>query len=60
MARPKLNPETKKVKMNLTISPEAKEIAEIIRSERNISVSELLEEYLRKEYQKLQKKQQKK
>lgn len=52
MARPK-STAPKKVKMNLTVSPETKEMAETIRNLKKISISELLEDVLRKEYKKL-------
>lgn len=55
MSRPKLPNMEKKAKMNLTISPEAKEMAEAVRAVKNVSMSQLLEECIRKEYKKLQK-----
>ena len=54
MSRPKSNA-PKKVKMNLTVSPEIKEMSETIRCKRGISISELLEDVIRKEYNKLTK-----
>ena len=55
MARPKLPNSLKKEKMNLTVSAECKEMADIIRIKKNISISEYLEECIRKDYRKLQK-----
>ena len=56
MARPKLSQETKKVKMNLTVSPEVKEMAELVRIKKNISMSVYFEECVRAEYKKMVKK----
>lgn len=56
MARPKLSQETKRIKMNLTVSPEVKEMAEKIRIKKNISMSMFFEEYIRAEYRKMVKK----
>lgn len=53
MARPKLPDFEKKVKFNLTISPEAKEMADLIRIKKNISMSAFIEEAIRKEYRKM-------
>ncbi|PWM27372.1 MAG: hypothetical protein DBX40_02355 [Clostridiales bacterium] len=53
MARPKLPNFEKKVKINLTVSPETKEMAEAIRIKKNVSISTLVEEMIRKEYKKL-------
>ena len=53
MARPKLSQETKRIKMNLTISPEVKEMAEMIRIKKNISMSMFFEDYVRAEYKKM-------
>lgn len=53
MARPKLSQETKRIKMNLTISPQTKEMAEMIRIKKNISMSMFFEEYIRSEYRKM-------
>lgn len=53
MARPKSA--TTKTRINLTISADVKEMADVIRKHKDISISELLEETIRKEYKKLQK-----
>ena len=53
MARPKLSQEIKRIKMNLTISPEVKEMAEMIRIKKNISMSMFFEDYVRAEYKKM-------
>ena len=53
MARPKLSQETKRIKMNLTVAPEVKEMAEMIRIKKNISMSMFFEEYIRSEYRKM-------
>lgn len=53
MARPKLSQEIKRIKMNLTIAPEVKEMAEKIRIKKNISMSMFFEEYVRMEYKKM-------
>ena len=55
MARPKLPNSLKKEKINLTVSVECKQMAEYIRIKKSISISELLEEIIRKEFKKLQK-----
>ena len=54
MARPKLPDSAKKEKLNLTISHEAKEMLELIRIKKSVSISTLVEEYIHKEYRKLQ------
>lgn len=56
MARPKLPNGTKKEKLNLSVSPETKEMLILMRSEMNISVSEFVEEAIRREYHKMVKK----
>lgn len=56
MARPKLPNGMKKEKINLSISPEAKNMLILMRREMNISVSEFVEETIRREYQKMVKK----
>ena len=56
MARPRLSQETKRIKMNLTIAPEVKEMAEMIRIKKNISMSMFFEDYVRAEYKKMVKK----
>ena len=56
MARPKLPNGMKKEKINLSISPEAKSMLILMRSEMNISVSEFVEEAIRREYYKMVKK----
>lgn len=53
MARPKLSSEIKRIKMNLTVAPEVKEMAEMIRIKKNISMSMFFEEYVRSEYKKM-------
>ena len=53
MARPKLSSEIKRIKMNLTVAPEVKEMAEMIRIKKNISMSMFFEEFLRSEYRKM-------
>lgn len=55
MARPKLPNLEKKEKLNLTVSREVKEMLDLIRIEKNISISAFLEEAVMKEYRKLQK-----
>ncbi len=55
MARPKLPNSIKKDKLNLTISPEIKEMADYIRIKKNVSISKLVEDTIRKEYKKLHK-----
>lgn len=56
MARPKLPNGMKKEKINLSISPEAKNMLILMRSEMDISVSEFVEEAIRREYRKMVKK----
>lgn len=56
MARPKLPNGMKKEKINLSISPEAKDMLILMRSEMNISVSEFVEQTIRREYHKMVKK----
>lgn len=56
MARPKLPNGMKKEKINLSISPEAKSMLILMRREMNISVSEFVEETIRREYHKMVKK----
>ena len=53
MARPKLSQESKRIKMNLTVAPEVKEMAEKIRIKKNVSLSMFFEEYVRAEYKKM-------
>lgn len=53
MARPKLSKESRRIKMNLTVSPQTKEMAEMIRIKKNISMSMFFEEYIRSEYRKM-------
>lgn len=57
MARPKTNNERKGM-LTLTISSEVREMAEYIRANESISISEFLEKAVRKEYQKLKKEEQ--
>ena len=59
MARPKTNNERKGM-LTLTISSEVREMAEDIRANESISISEFLEKAVRKEYQKLKKEEQRK
>lgn len=54
MARPK-SMETK-TRINLTVSNDVKYMADVIRQQKGISISRLLEDVIRKEYKKLQKK----
>ena len=56
MARPKLSEELRKEKLHLSISPNTKKMLDEIRAEKNQSISELVEEYVQKEYRKLHKK----
>lgn len=56
MARPKLPNGMKKEKINLSISPEAKNMLILMRREMDISVSEFVEEAIRREYHKMVKK----
>lgn len=53
MPRPKLADEKKRIKMNLTVSPEIKEMAEKIRIKKNISMSMFFENYVKSEYKKM-------
>lgn len=55
MGRPKIEKASKKVSLTLTVSPEVKEMLQYVRVGKGISISELVEEYVRKEYKKLQK-----
>lgn len=55
MARPKLDDSLKKVRLNLTISRETKEMLDTIRIKKGVSISEFLETAVKKEYKKLQK-----
>lgn len=52
MARPKTGVPTKQ-KLTLTVSPEIKEMADFIRMQKGVSISELAEAAIRKEYRKL-------
>ncbi|WP_455502169.1 ribbon-helix-helix protein, CopG family [Gemmiger sp.] len=56
MARPKLPEELKKERVNLTLSKEVKEMLDAIRDTNKVSISEFLEESVRKEYRRLVKK----
>lgn len=56
MARPKLPNGTKKEKLNLSVSPETKEMLILMRNKMDISVSEFVEEAIHKEYHKMVKK----
>lgn len=53
MARPKLDPSLKKVKLNLTLSADAKEMLDAIREDKQQSVSEWIESLIRKEHKRL-------
>ena len=55
MARPKLPNGMKKEKINLSISPEAKSMLILMRNKMDISVSEFVEEAIRREYHKMNK-----
>lgn len=56
MARPKLPNGTKKEKLNLSVSPDAKEMLILMRNKMDISISEFVEEAIRREYHKMVKK----
>lgn len=56
MARPKLPNGTKKEKLNLSVSPETKEMLILMRNKMDISVSEFVEEAIHREYHKMVKK----
>lgn len=56
MARPKLPNGTKKEKLNLSVSPETKEMLILMRNKMDISISEFVEEAIRREYHKMVKK----
>ena len=56
MPRPRLNEENLKVKINLTLSKEAKNKLEKIRKIKNQSASEIFEAYIEKEWKKIEKK----
>lgn len=53
MARPKLPNGTKKEKLNLSVSPEAKEMLILMRNKMDISISEFVEKAIRREYHKM-------
>lgn len=53
MARPKLDSSIKKTKLSLTISPDVQEMLNFIRQENNISISEFVEDAVRREYKRL-------
>lgn len=53
MARPKLDSSIKKTKLSLTISPDVQEMLDFIRQENNISISEFVEDAVRREYKRL-------
>ena len=53
MGRPKISSEKRRIKINLTVSPEIKEMVEMIRIKKNISMSMFFEEYIRSEYKKM-------
>lgn len=52
MARPK-STKPKRVNLMLTVSPEVKDMLDYIRREKETSISEMVETYIRKEYRKL-------
>lgn len=56
MARPKLPNGTKKEKLNLSVSPETKEILILMRNKMDVSISEFVEEAIHREYRKMVKK----
>ena len=56
MARPKLPNGTKKEKLNLSVSPETKEMLILMHNKMDISVSEFVEEAIHREYRKMVKK----
>lgn len=56
MARPKLPNGTKKEKLNLSVSPETKEMLILMRNKMDISISEFVEEAIHREYRKMVKK----
>ena len=56
MARPKLPNGTKKEKLNLSVSPETKEMLILMRNKMDISISEFVEEAIHREYHKMVKK----
>ena len=53
MARPKLDSSIKKTKLSLTISPDVQEMLDFIRRENNVSISEFVEDAVRREYKRL-------
>lgn len=55
MGRPRIESTSKKVNLTLTVSPEIKDMLQYVRAGKGLSISELVEEYVRKEYKKLQK-----
>lgn len=56
MARPKLPNGTKKEKLNLSVSPETKEMLILMRNKMDISISEFVEKAIHREYRKMVKK----
>ena len=56
MARPKLPNGTKKEKLNLSVSPETKEMLILMRNKMDISISGFVEEAIHREYRKMVKK----
>lgn len=56
MARPKLPNGTKKEKLNLSVSPETKEMLILMRNKMDISISEFVEGAIHREYRKMVKK----
>lgn len=56
MARPKLPNGIKKEKLNLSVSPETKEMLILMRNKMDISISEFVEEAIHREYRKMVKK----
>lgn len=53
MARPKLDSSIKKTKLSLTIAPDVQEMLDFIRQENNVSISEFVEDAVRREYKRL-------
>ena len=55
MGRPKIGNEPVRVRMNLTLLPEVKEMADTIRIKKGISISALMEQTIRTEYKRIMK-----
>lgn len=56
MPRPKLPKKQKKERLNLTVSPETKEMIDLMRIKMNVSISEFFETVIQKEFKKMSKK----